>query len=98
MNESEFPTVIGPDAQFLKNHTVFGDGKKVLMRFPPRVNGQTHSDGDRHADLFVLFYPDGSMVDQLPIIEAVPLGLGGNENVLKARLFSAIWEMRTGFM
>jgi len=33
----------------------FGNAKRLMMRFPPRINGQNESDGDKHADLFVLF-------------------------------------------
>src|SRR5206468_8455859 len=33
----------------------FGVTKTLTMRFPPRVNGQVESNGDKHADLYVLF-------------------------------------------
>lgn len=75
----------------------FGNQKLLDMRFPPRVNGQSQSDGDKHADLYVLFNEATSvMINQRMIIEAAPLnaagpGTGGSE--LKARLFSPIWEV-----
>lgn len=92
----------------LKNITVFGGhsrldgahppeiaGRKMTMRFPPRVNGQTHSNGDRHADLYVLFDAiTGVRVNQPFILEAVPNGAaGGPVPDLKARVFSAVWEL-----
>jgi len=70
-------------------------GRKITMRFPPRVNGQTHSNGDRHADMYVLFdATTGVRVNQPFILEAVPNGAtGGPVSDLKARNFSAIWEL-----
>lgn len=75
----------------------FGNQELLDMRFPPRVNGQSQSDGDKHADMYVLFDAVTKLqINQPMIIEAAPLnatgpGTGGNE--LKARLFSPIWEL-----
>src|SRR5438309_4231003 len=81
----------------LVNFPVFADGKVVMMRFPPRVNGQTQSNGDGHADLYVLFdAATGLRIAQPPILEAVPknaAGPGVPVDDLTARLFSPIWEM-----
>jgi len=81
----------------LVNFDVFADGKVVTMRFPPRVNGQTQSNGDGHADLYVLFdATTGLRIAQPPILEAVPknaAGPGVEVDDLTARLFSPIWEM-----
>src|SRR2546426_3191614 len=81
----------------LVNFHVFADGKVVTMRFPPRVNGQTQSNGDGHADLYVLFdATTGLRIAQPPILEAVPknaAGPGVEVDDLTARLFSPIWEM-----
>ncbi|MFQ5777825.1 MAG: di-heme oxidoredictase family protein [Terriglobia bacterium] len=80
---------------FLKNVLVFGQNRALKMRFPPRVNGQTQSDGDKHADLFVFFFADtGLPVEgQLPILEAVPRNAVPSVGDFTARLFSAIWEL-----
>ncbi|MFQ5766638.1 MAG: hypothetical protein ACE5ID_01455 [Acidobacteriota bacterium] len=81
---------------WLLNVDVFANGKILSMRFPPRVNGQTQSDGDRHADLFVLFdEATGLPIDQPFIIEAVAKNsaLGQDVSDLNARMFSAIWEI-----
>src|SRR5438093_3917832 len=81
----------------LVNFDVFADGKVVTMRFPPRVNGQSQSNGDGHADLYVLFdATTGRRIAQPPILEAVPknaAGPGVEVGDLTARLFSPIWEM-----
>src|SRR5437667_5246908 len=81
----------------LVNFDVFADGKVVTMRFPPRVNGQSQSNGDGHADLYVLFdATTGLRIAQPPILEAVPknaAGPGVEVGDLTARLFSPIWEM-----
>src|SRR5438132_1815066 len=81
----------------LVNFDVFADGKVVTMRFPPRVNGQTQSNGDGHADLYVLFdATTGLRIAQPPILEAVPknaAGPGVEVDDLTARVFSPIWEM-----
>jgi hypothetical protein len=51
----------------------FGVEKSLMMRFPPRVNGQNESDGDKHADLYVLFdATTHQQIDQPVILEAVP--------------------------
>lgn len=72
--------------------SVAGASVELTMRFPPRVNGQNQSDGDKHADMFVLFYADtGQRVPQRPVVEAVPKPLTASD--LKARQFSAIWEL-----
>src|SRR5207249_4424797 len=67
------------------------------MRFPPRVNGQVESNGDKHADLYVLFDAgSGRRLPQPLILEAVPNGAtgpGATVPDLKARNFSAIWEL-----
>jgi hypothetical protein len=76
----------------------FGVQRVVTMRFPPRVNGQSASDGDGHADMYVLFdAATGQRIDQPPIIEAVPngaTGSGATVSDLKARLFSSVWELQ----
>ena len=78
----------------LPNVTTFAKGVPITMRFPPRVNGQTISDGDGHADLYVLFYEDtGLRVNQPVILEAVPKGAVENVTDRVARLYSAIWEL-----
>ncbi|MGE3173823.1 MAG: hypothetical protein AB7O97_14450 [Planctomycetota bacterium] len=81
--------------QHLADFEVFGDGLRLRMRFPPRVNGQTHSDGDGHADLFVFFDETTGLPvqGQLPVLEAVPKGAVAGVSDLVARRFSAIWEM-----
>ena len=55
------------------NVTVFGEGRQLRLRFPPRVNGQNHSDGDGHADLFAFFDAATGLpiAGQLPVVEAV---------------------------
>jgi hypothetical protein len=82
----------------LGDFNVFGDGNVMTMRFPPRVNGQSFSAGDRHADLYVLFdAATGLPVPNAPfILEAIPKnGAGPNVPVddLTARVFSSIWEL-----
>src|SRR5437764_4943980 len=72
----------------LLNFTAFGGGVPLTMHFPPRVNGQDESDGDRHADMWVLFNSaTGARVNQPPILEAVPNGAAGPVSKLTARLF-----------
>lgn len=81
----------------LVNFPVFANGKALLMRFPPRVNGQTQADGDRHADMFILYNAlTGKRINQPVIVEAVPKGALGPNVVIPdavARLFSPIWEL-----
>ena len=76
----------------------FGVQRVVTMRFPPRVNGQSASDGDGHADMYVLFdEATGQRIGQPPIVEAVPngaTGAGATVRDLTARLFSSIWELQ----
>src|SRR5712691_8545113 len=51
----------------------FGNEKLLDMRFPPRVNGQNQSDGDKHADMYVFFDANsGYQIDQPMVIEAAP--------------------------
>jgi Di-haem oxidoreductase, putative peroxidase len=74
----------------------FGVAKRLMMRFPPRVNGQNESDGDKHADLFVLFDATTlKQIDQPVILEAVPKNAASGLTVSdrKAREFSPIWEL-----
>jgi len=77
----------------VKGTDVNGTSVNLTMRFPPRVNGQNQSDGDKHADMFVFYFSDDltRVPGQLPVVEAVPLPLTANN--LKARLFSPIWEL-----
>src|SRR3989475_4339909 len=82
----------------LKNIPVLGsrqgviDSNVLFMRFPPRVNGQNMSDGDKHADMYVLYNAaTGQKINQPPVIEAVPFPLTTNE--LVARKFTAVWEL-----
>src|SRR5262245_37523382 len=82
----------------LKNIPVLGsrqgviDSNVLFMRFPPRVNGQNMSDGDKHADMYVLYNAaTGQRINQPPVIEAVPFPLTTNE--LVARKFSPVWEL-----
>src|SRR3989442_614915 len=81
----------------LVNVDVFADGKVVTMRFPPRVNGQSQSNGDGHADLYVLFdATTGLRIAQPPILEAIPknaAGPGVPVDDLTAPVFRPIWEM-----
>lgn len=86
----------------LVNTVVFGDGKALMMRFPPRVNGQTQSDGDKHADLWVLVDETTGDFVQLngsrhpAILEFVPKNAAGPNFIISdftARQFSAIWEI-----
>jgi hypothetical protein len=79
----------------------FGNQRVLQMRFPPRVNGQNESDGDKHADLYVLYDAvTHQQIDQPVILEAVPMnaapGLAVSER--KARQFSPIWEMHAVFV
>src|SRR6266851_9108156 len=75
----------------------FGVTKTLTMRFPPRVNGQVESNGDKHADLYVLYdFATHVRLNQPLILEAVPNGAtgpGATVPDLKARNFSAIWEL-----
>src|SRR5213594_211141 len=64
----------------LVNISVLGSRQGVLqsemltMRFLPRVNGQNMSEGDKHADMYVLFNAaTGQRINQRPVVEAVPL-------------------------
>ena len=82
----------------LVNISVLGSRQGVLqsemltMRFLPRVNGQNMSDGDKHADMYVLYNAaTGQKINQRPVVEAVPFPLTTNE--LEARKFSPIWEL-----
>lgn len=54
MNESEFPTVIGPDAEF-KGDLSFDKGVKILGRFEGRISTKgdlfVASDGKLQADV-----------------------------------------------
>lgn len=78
----------------LANFTTFGGGVPLTMQFPPRVNGQDQSDGDRHAEMWVLFNSaTGARINQPPILEAVPNGAAGPVANLTARLFSATWAL-----
>ena len=75
--------------------TAYGNGRQMRMRFPPRINGQNQSDGDRHADLFILFdtttgLPIGG---QPPIAEAAPIGSAVTVPDIDARKFSASWQV-----
>lgn len=74
---------------------VFGEGKRLKLRFPPRVNGQNQSNGDGHADLYVFVddYTGRPIPGQLPIVEAVPKGAAPNVTDLVARNYSAVWEI-----
>ena len=79
VNLSTFPAVAG--------------STPITIATPPRVNGQTQSDGDQHADLFVLFdAATGDLVAQPPVIEAVPVGAAPAVGDEEARLASAIWQ------
>ena len=75
--------------------TAFGEGRQLKLRFPPRVNGQQHSNGDGHADLYVFvdLYTGLPIPGQLPVLEAVPMGAAPGVTELDARNFSAIWEI-----
>ncbi len=88
---------IPTDPIHLGNVPAFANGKRMSMRFPPRVNGQAQSEGDRHADLAILVYADtGLPVDQPSLLEAIPkngAGPGLPVSDLIARLYSAAWEM-----
>src|SRR5438309_2093017 len=60
----------------LKNIPVLGsrqgviDSNVLFMRFPPRVNGQNMSDGDKHSDMYVLYNAaTGQRINQPPVIE-----------------------------
>src|SRR2546425_3689437 len=82
----------------LVNISVLGSRQGVLqsemltMRFLPRVNGQNMSEGDKHADMYVLFNAaTGQRIDQRPVIEVAPFPFTTNE--LEARKFSPIWEL-----
>jgi hypothetical protein len=83
----------------IETFTTDQDGvtKTLTMRFPPRVNGQVESNGDKHADLYVLFDATTRVrLNQPIILEAVPNGAtgpGATVPDLKARNFSAIWEV-----
>ena len=87
----------------LVNISVLGSRQGVLqsemltMRFLPRVNGQNMSDGDKHADMYVLYNAaTGQKINQRPVVEAVPFPLTTNE--LEARKFSPIWELHALLM
>src|SRR5262245_10393157 len=85
-----------PDSPIhVPNVTVFGEGRQLQLRFPPRVNGQNGSDGDGHADLFAFFDATTGLPvqGQLPVLEVVPKGAASEVSDLDARKFSAIWEM-----
>src|SRR5262249_37550615 len=82
----------------LASVSVLGSRQGVLqsdvltMRFLPRVNGQNMSDGDKHADMWVLYdAATGKPINQPPVIEAAPFPFAPNE--LTARRFSPIWEL-----
>ncbi len=78
----------------LSNFTVLAAGGTLSMRFPPRVNGQTQSDGDRHSDLFVLFFETtGAPVPQRVIVEGAPKGAAPGIDDLTARRFSAVRQV-----
>src|SRR5262245_1715135 len=87
------PIPVGPI--HVPNFTVFGEGRQLQLRFPPRVNGQNGSDGDGHADLFAFFDATTGLpvAGQLPVLEVVPKGAASEVSDLDARKFSAIWEM-----
>ncbi|PYQ94583.1 MAG: hypothetical protein DMF96_25465 [Acidobacteria bacterium] len=76
----------------------FGVTKTLTMRFPPRVNGQVESNGDKHADLYVLFDASTHLRLNHPLIlEAIPNGAtgpGATVSDLLARNFSPIWEVQ----
>lgn len=75
--------------------TAFGEGRELKLRFPPRVNGQQHSNGDGHADLYLFVdgYTGLPIPGQLPVLEAVPMGAAPDVTELVARNYSAIWEI-----
>ena len=75
--------------------TAYGNGRQMRMRFPPRINGQNQSDGDRHADLYILFDETTGLpvTGQPPIAEAAPIGSALNVPDIDARKFSASWQI-----
>ncbi len=71
-----------------------GNGEALTMAFPPRVNGQNQADGDRHADLWVLFNAStGARINQPPVVETTPYGAVSGTTDLSARMFSANWDV-----
>ncbi len=78
----------------LADFTVYYNGNPMNMRFPARVNGQVESDGDRHADMWILFNSaTGQPVNQPAVIEAVPNGVASGISALVPRQFSANWAV-----
>jgi mono/diheme cytochrome c family protein len=100
--EVAFPYAGDPRLEPLPPHPVhvgdfevWGSGHRLRMRFPPRVNGQSHSDGDGHAAIY-LFVDEATglpVAGQLPVLDAVPKGAAPNVPDLWARRYSAIWEL-----
>ena len=78
----------------LSTFAAIANGLDIRIATPPRVNGQTQSDGDQHADLFVLFDAvTGDPILQPPVLEAVPIGAAPGVTDLTARLASSVWQV-----
>lgn len=83
----------------LADYPVWSGGIALSMRFPPRVNGQTQSDGDGSADLYVLFYSDnGERVSQPVLLEAAPRRAGVAVSNGTARSFSSVWRVHAALV
>ncbi|MBI4337364.1 MAG: hypothetical protein HY683_06010 [Chloroflexi bacterium] len=85
-----------PDAFDIVERDAWFDGVPATIRPFPRPSVGDGGPEDNHADMYVFFYPDGTPVNQLPLLEAVPRNaipaFAVPEHV-EARMFSANWEV-----
>jgi len=72
------------------------DGIPLKIRVFPRPGVGDGGPTINHADMYVFYYPDGTPVNQLPLISAVPKNAAGPGALIdnfSARMFSANWEV-----
>ncbi|MEE8353102.1 MAG: di-heme oxidoredictase family protein, partial [Dehalococcoidales bacterium] len=85
-----------PDSFDIVERPAWFDGIPATIRPFPRPSVGDGGPDDNHADMWVFFYPDGTPVPQLPLLEVVPLNAAGPDASvpdIAARLFSPNWEI-----
>jgi len=88
-----------PDSFDVVERPAWYDGVPVTIRPFPRPSVGDGGPKANHADMFVFYYPDGTPVNQPPLLSSVPLnafdGAVGSPEALSlaARMFSANWEL-----
>lgn len=88
-----------PESFNIVEQPAWFDGIPVTIRPYPRPGATDIRRSKNHADMYVFFYPDGTPVNQPPLVSAVPLnsftGWSGNPEVLTeaAKAFNSNWEL-----